>query len=98
MTKEQLDPYYARAHQVCELGPYDYDPTHWNSSAAMPLPLRSDRLQTALSQYSPPTRFGHVYRDEIRRARTSGSFCSATWSRSRPRPTHGKYTCCERPA
>ena len=28
-SKAQLDPWYARAQEVCQLGPYDYRPTRW---------------------------------------------------------------------
>lgn len=38
-----LDPYYARAHEVCRLGPFDYEPSTWTGRAAGPaLPLGPD--------------------------------------------------------
>src|SRR5882724_11390730 len=37
LTKAQLDPYYARAHVICQLGPYDYELRNWQTPAALPL-------------------------------------------------------------
>lgn len=69
ITKASLDPYYARAQPILELGPYDYDVAHYATSTDVPLPLRSDRFETAISQISPPTRFGQVYRQDLERPR-----------------------------
>jgi choline dehydrogenase-like flavoprotein len=65
---EHLDPFYARAQTLCELGPYAYEAAHWQSEEYPTLPLEGERLTTAVFQQSPPTRFGQVYRDEIVRA------------------------------
>jgi choline dehydrogenase-like flavoprotein len=64
-TKEHLDPFYARAQSLCELGPYRYDADAWETPSAPPFHFMSDRLMTKIIQLSPPTRFGQVYRDEI---------------------------------
>lgn len=38
--RADLDPYYARAHEVCRLGPYDYETSTWTGGAdGPPLPL-----------------------------------------------------------
>jgi choline dehydrogenase-like flavoprotein len=66
--REHLDPFYARAQTLCELGPYAYEAAHWQSEEFPTLPLAGERLTTAVFQQSPPTRFGQVYRDEIVRA------------------------------
>ncbi len=67
ITRAELDPYYERAHGVVQIGPYDYDPETWND--ALPeffrLPLIDGRLEPAVFQMSPPTRFGEVYREEL---------------------------------
>ncbi len=62
----ELDQYYARAHEICELGPYDYRPGHWaRATRTSPLPLRDPRFEPAVYQFSPPTRFGVAYRDDL---------------------------------
>jgi len=62
--RKDLDPYYERAHELCELGPYDYDPSRWAGDSIRPLPLARDLIATTLFQFSPPTRFGAMYRKE----------------------------------
>jgi choline dehydrogenase-like flavoprotein len=29
ISRAELDPYYARAHEICEIGPYDYGEKAW---------------------------------------------------------------------
>jgi choline dehydrogenase-like flavoprotein len=63
----ELDPFYSRAHKILELGPYNYDVEFWknNEKNYVELPLDENKLRTKMWQFSPPTRFGSVYRDDI---------------------------------
>ena len=65
-----LDPYYRRAADVCQLGSADFDDTAtWQTrtgKAALDLP--DDDIVTRFFLYSPPTRFGEVYRDAVGKA------------------------------
>jgi choline dehydrogenase-like flavoprotein len=65
--RAHLDPYYARAQRVLELGPYEYDAAAWRrrESRLVPFPLDPAVAWTKMWQFSPPTRFGTVYRDAI---------------------------------
>lgn len=70
LTRQELDPYYARAASVCEIPSADFD-THdaWldgGKNAAMPLP--GGDVITRYFLYSPPTRFGMAYREMLRNA------------------------------
>lgn len=60
--KADLDPYYRRAHELCDLGPYDYSVERWEGPGRPRLPLDARRLETTMCQLSPPTRFGQKYR------------------------------------
>ena len=61
-----LEPYYRRAHDICQLGPYTFDPQDWSTPEARPLQLGpGTELKNGLFQYSPPTRFGTVYRNDL---------------------------------
>src|ERR671914_1965691 len=40
-ARKDLDPLYARAHSVCRLGPYDYDPRRWQQDHESVVPDRS---------------------------------------------------------
>jgi choline dehydrogenase-like flavoprotein len=63
--RKDLDPYYERAHELCELGPFDYDTTRWAGESSRPLRLAGDLTATTVFQFSPPTRFGTTYRREV---------------------------------
>ncbi|MFL5468817.1 MAG: FAD-dependent oxidoreductase [Gemmatimonadaceae bacterium] len=67
ITRADLDPFYARAHSVLDLGPYKYDAADWKNGDADRVPLLGDSrvVWTKMWQFSPPTRFGIKYRDEI---------------------------------
>lgn len=68
INKTHLDPYYARAQEVCQLGPYDYSAGRWETSEAKHAKALGEGIYTTVFQFSPPTRFGAVYRDELKRA------------------------------
>ena len=65
--RAHLDPYYARAQRVLELGPYEYDVAQWQrrDPRLVPFPLDPRVVFTKMWQFSPPTRFGTRYRDAI---------------------------------
>ncbi len=68
-TKAQLDPWYARAQEVCQLGPYDYRPSRWGVSRdKVPQPFGGPDFEAKILQESPPARFGPVYAPELRGA------------------------------
>lgn len=67
ISREELDPFYARAQELPELGPYEYSADYWarQDSSWSKLPLDDDVVWTKMWQFSPPTRFGTEYRDDI---------------------------------
>jgi choline dehydrogenase-like flavoprotein len=68
ITRQDLDPFYARAHAVLELGPYQYAPEAWRTTLPGLIAFQPERLVNRLWQYSPPTRLGIRYRDALARA------------------------------
>jgi choline dehydrogenase-like flavoprotein len=64
-TRAELDPYYARAQAVCEIGPPSYELEDWEEADATRLPLDPRWVETQIFQISPPTRFAQVYRQAI---------------------------------
>jgi len=70
ISRKDLDAYYVKAQQTCEVGPFNYDPQYWSSEADRPmLPLEDSRVVTRIYQNSnPPTRFGTRYRQDIESA------------------------------
>jgi choline dehydrogenase-like flavoprotein len=73
-----LEPYYRRAQAICQLGPYGYDISYLKTQIGSELlPLDQGRLVTDVIQFSPPTRFGEVYRPEIKSAANVRTYLSA---------------------
>lgn len=70
ISKADLEPYYRRAEYVCELSSVDDQDIDGLTSRLKLAALELDvtRLQSVVYKQSPPTRFGHVYRDELERA------------------------------
>ncbi len=66
--RPELDAHYEEAHRICQLGPFTYDVEDWEYGHARQLPLDAARLITRINQFSPPTRFSTVYRDDLVRA------------------------------
>jgi len=71
LRREELDPFYARAQPLLELGPYEYAAGDWQrrDPTLVPLPLDPRVMWTKMWQFSPPTRFGARYRDAVIGAR-----------------------------
>jgi choline dehydrogenase-like flavoprotein len=65
---QHLTPFYERAQPICQIGPFAYEARDWATREMGPLQFASDALATRVTQFSPPTRFGLVYGDEIKRA------------------------------
>jgi hypothetical protein len=63
---EHLEPYYRSAQDVCELGPFDYG-MEWleDTLEARRLPLETLGFLSFPKQYSPPTKIGERYREEL---------------------------------
>ena len=70
ITRQELEPYYARANERLELGPCEYDAAYWENQdpEAKRLPLDGAAVFPKMWQFSPPTRMGNVYRDPILKA------------------------------
>lgn len=66
---EELKPYYARTHELLKLGPDNFDPAFWETAINRPdvrrHPLPSGNVRDTISQFSPPVRFGKMYRNEL---------------------------------
>lgn len=67
ITRKQLDPFYARATDVCQLGSNDFDNADaWaNDGKNKVMAFPGGDVVTRFFLYSPPTRFGQKYRNDI---------------------------------
>ena len=67
INKKTLDPFYARAQEVCRLGPYRYDMESLARKRSDFPEYDAKKLATRFWQFSPPppTRFGVTYRTDL---------------------------------
>ena len=68
ITKADLAPYYLRAADVVEIAPFD-DTLDEGLGGPEAVIIQSENLVTKRFRFSPPTRFGRVYRRELARSR-----------------------------
>ncbi|HET9826552.1 MAG TPA: GMC family oxidoreductase [Chitinophagaceae bacterium] len=71
IRRTDLDPFYRRAHEILDLGPYEYDVAFWQKQdpSMISLPVDENVIWNKIWHFSPPTRFGQKYRDAIVRAK-----------------------------
>ena len=65
VLRSELFPYYARAHQVCQLREFEYNTKFWEHSLNSPKLALSDKTVTRIYQVAPQARFGEIYGDEL---------------------------------
>lgn len=65
-----LDPFYDRAHRICELDAFEYDMDFWTSRLGRPLLLAGDRdIRNVIFQVNA-LRFGDRYRKRLEASRS----------------------------
>lgn len=69
IARADLDPYYERAHKLCKIGPFTYEPEDWEDKRAVRLPFKSDRMTTRISQFGSKTPFTEEYREIIKQSK-----------------------------
>jgi len=76
--KEELDPYYERAQQVCALGPFAYDAETWERQGyGAPLPLDPRLVTSVMFQFGKRSKFDR-YENEFERAENVNLLLHAT--------------------
>jgi choline dehydrogenase-like flavoprotein len=72
-AKSELLPYYERSLGILRLGPNRFDTGFWVEAIGNPevrkIPFTTSRVQDGISQFSPPARFGRLYREELARSK-----------------------------
>jgi choline dehydrogenase-like flavoprotein len=57
ITRADLDPYYARAHAVCGVGPFDYRAARWQTDGERPLDLPPQDVESSTFMFAPTSTF-----------------------------------------
>ena len=70
ISRKDLDPFYERAHEKLQLGPYNYEFSYWKNNLPdlIPFPLNKEVVWNKMWQYSV-ARFGKLYADTISKAK-----------------------------
>ncbi len=67
---DELAPWYARTHPLLQLGPQNFDPAWWEAQTGRHdvrrYPFATGNIRDTVSQFSPPVRFGKIYREGLR--------------------------------
>ncbi len=53
ITRAELDPYYARVHACCEIGPFEYGARHWVEAGAQPFDFGNGQLNSSVFTFGP---------------------------------------------
>ena len=69
MSWEELEAYYPRAQELCQLGRYDYDPKSWLGDKLQLLDFERELYEHYAYHFSPPTQFGRVYSAQLKKAK-----------------------------
>jgi choline dehydrogenase-like flavoprotein len=75
--RSHLLPFYEQAQSICQLGPFAYSAADCREQGAHPIAFQSGRFYSQVFHYSPPTRFGEVYRQDIKEASNITAYLGA---------------------
>lgn len=67
ITLQALEPFYPKAHELVQLGPYEWDAAYWMDKKPKFKSLfpENEYLWDKVWKISPPSRFGKLYKDNI---------------------------------
>ncbi len=78
IKREDLDPYYARVHEICRVGPYQYGPGHWETDEFKPMALDDHAIVTDFFTFGPTRIFGHDFPQEAEQSPNVDIYLHAT--------------------
>jgi choline dehydrogenase-like flavoprotein len=76
-SKAHLNPFYLRAHGVCRLGPFDYQPKYWENAGSLPTRFDGDKVTTSMFQFGPRDIFTKEYRHQINKSPNVTTYLNA---------------------
>ncbi|PAX59833.1 GMC oxidoreductase [Brunnivagina elsteri] len=77
LSRSELNPFYKRAHTVCQLGDFAYDADSWSDNTSPRLPFTSDRITTEMFQFGPRDIYTNEYRQEINQSPNITTYLNA---------------------
>jgi len=77
ITKEDLIPFYKRAHKFCRLGPYDYSTESWETENTPRLSTKDDQITSSMFKFGPSNIFTTEYRIQIEKSSNITTYLNA---------------------
>ena len=79
ISRKELDPFYARAHEKLHLGPYNYDFSYWSKELPNlnPFPLDNNVIWNKMWQFSQAN-FNVLYKDTLVKSKNVHLYTYAT--------------------
>ena len=68
IARQDLNPFYAAAHEILDIGEFQYDPARIAPDKTPYVSFSPEKLAVRLWRISPPTRLGEKYRGDLQRA------------------------------
>lgn len=78
IRKADLDPYYARVQEVCEIGPYQYSAEYWAKDEMLTLPLSPDKAYNSVFLFGPTKKFTKDFPGQIATSQNVDIYAHAT--------------------
>lgn len=78
IRKADLDPYYARVQEVCEIGPYQYSADYWAKDEMLTLPLPPDKAYNSVFLFGPTKKFTKDFPAQIFNSQNVNIYAHAT--------------------
>jgi choline dehydrogenase-like flavoprotein len=78
IKKSDLDPYYARVQEVCEIGPYQYSSEYWAKNEMMTLPLPKEKACNSAFLFGPTRKFTKDFPEQIAASKNVNIYAYAT--------------------
>jgi choline dehydrogenase-like flavoprotein len=75
--REHLLPFYKRAQSVFQLGPFVYDGKDWETEEQPRAKFKGNTLTSHVIHQTGGTRFGQIYREEIKQAKNLDAYLHA---------------------
>ncbi len=78
IKKSDLDPYYARVQEVCEIGPYHYSSEYWARNEMMTLPLPKEKALNSAFLFGPTRKFTKDFPEQMASSQNVNIYAHAT--------------------
>lgn len=78
ISKTDLDPYYARVQEICDIGQFNYTAEYWCKGDKMLLPLHTDKAYNSVFLFGPTKKFTQDFPALFYRSKNVNIYSNAT--------------------